>query len=253
METLRDLVAAFRFLTRIPLPGISHSQGSLSRAAKFFPLVGLVIALGAVGLRRALIGHLAPAIVAVLILCYLVLITGGFHEDGLADTADGFGGAWKKEKILEIMRDSRIGSFGALAIALSILARYTLLSSLRPDRFSTYIIAAHVLCRWTTLPLSFFMSPARAEGQGAGVAQRISILSLVFGTVIALVICVICYFLTHQAFWLPWIAAWVAAIAVTLLTALYYRSQIGGVTGGCFGATNQLTEIVIYLCGVWIS
>lgn len=248
MSILRDLLFAFQFLTRIPVPGNIHSQGSLSRAAKFFPLVGLVIALGAIGLRRILSGHLAPAIVAVLILSYLVLITGGFHEDGLADAADGFGGGWKKEKILEIMRDSRIGSFGALAIALSLLARYTLLSTLRPEKFSTYVIVAHVLCRWTTLPLSFFMPPARAEGQGAGVAQRTSTLSLVFGTVIALAICVICFFLMHQSLWLPW----AAALLVTLLSAWYYRSQIGGVTGDCFGATNQLTEIAIYLCGVWI-
>lgn len=245
MRTLRDLVFAFQFLTRIPFPGNIHSQGSLAHSAKFFPLVGLVIASGAVGLRRVVSGHLAPAIIAVLILFYLVVITGGFHEDGLADAADGFGGGWKKEKILEIMRDSRIGSFGALAIALSLLARYTLLSNLRPDRFSTYVIAAHVLCRWTTLPLSFFMPPARAEGQGAGVAQRTSAVSLMIGTLIALVIC---YFLMHRSLWLPW----TAAIAVTLLTALYYRSQIGGVTGDCFGATNQLTEIAMYLCAAWV-
>src|SRR5947208_11166798 len=125
MRVLRDLVLAFQFLTRIPFPGNAHAKGSLSRSAKFFPVVGMVIALGAAGLHRVFSGHLAPAIVAVLVLAYLVLITGGFHEDGLADAADGFGGGWKKEKILEIMRDSRIGSFGALAITLSLLARYS--------------------------------------------------------------------------------------------------------------------------------
>jgi adenosylcobinamide-GDP ribazoletransferase len=245
VKVLRDLLLAFQFLTRIPLPGKFHAQGALSNAANFFPIVGLVVALGAIGLRRVLNGHLAPPIVAVLVLSYLVLITGGFHEDGLADTADGFGGGWSKEKILEIMRDSRIGSFGALAIGLSLLARYSLLSSLRFDKFSTYLIVAHVLCRWTTLPLSFFMSPARSEGQGAGVAQRTSALSLTLGTVIALVIC---YPVMHLALWIPLITT----LAVTLLTALYYQSQIGGVTGDCFGATNQLTEIAIYLCGVWV-
>jgi adenosylcobinamide-GDP ribazoletransferase len=245
VKVLRDLLLAFQFLTRIPVPGKLHAQGALSNAAKFFPIVGLVVALGAIGLRRVLNGHLAPPVIAMLVLSYLVLITGGFHEDGLADTADGFGGGWSKEKILEIMRDSRIGSFGALAIGLSLLARYSLLSSLRFDKFSTYLIVAHVLCRWTTLPLSFFMRPARSEGQGAGVAQRTSALSLALGTVIALVIC---YPVMHLALWIPLIAT----LAVTLLTALYYQSQIGGVTGDCFGATNQLTEIAIYLCGVWV-
>ncbi len=245
MKVLQDLVLAFRFLTRIPLPGGSHAPDELSRAAKFFPIVGFVIALGALGLHRLLNGHLASPVVAALVLSYLVLITGGFHEDGLADTADGFGGGWNKEKILEIMRDSRIGSFGALAVGLSLLTRFSLLSNLRFDRFPTYLIAAHVLCRWTTLPLSFLLRPARAEGQGAGVTLKTSALSLILGTLIALIIC---YPLMHLALWIPF----TAALAVTLLTALYYRSQIGGVTGDCFGATNQLTEIAIYLCGVWL-
>lgn len=245
MRGLRDLALAFQFLTRIPLPGKHHGHGGLSGAIKFFPVVGLVIAMGAIGLRRIFSNHLPPLVVAALVLVYLVVITGAFHEDGLADSADGFGGGWTKEKILEIMRDSRIGSFGALAIGLSLLARYSLLSSLPTARFSSYMIAAHVLCRWTTLPLSFFMQPARAEGQGAG-AMRTSALSLAIGSVIALVIC---YFWMHFAFWLP---LTVAAI-MTLLTALYYQQQIGGITGDCFGATNQLTEIAIYICGVWTA
>jgi adenosylcobinamide-GDP ribazoletransferase len=245
MRVLRDLLLAFQFLTRIPLPGKSHAQGVLSNAAKFFPIVGFVVALGAIGLRRILSGHLPPPVVVVLVLSYLVLITGAFHEDGLADAADGFGGGWSKEKILQIMRDSRIGSFGALAIGLSLLARYSVLSSLRFDKFSTYIIVAHVLCRWTTLPLSFLMPPARTEGQGGGVALRTSVLSLTLGTLITLVIC---YPLMHLALWIPF----AAALAVTVLTALYYQSQIGGVTGDCLGATNQLTEIAVYLCGIWV-
>ncbi|HEV3040434.1 MAG TPA: adenosylcobinamide-GDP ribazoletransferase [Candidatus Angelobacter sp.] len=246
MRVLHGFVTAFRFLTRIPIPGKSHAHASLSGATMFFPIVGLAIALGAIGLRRVLLSHFPASIVAALVLSYLVLITGGFHEDGLADSADGFGGGWTKERILEIMRDSRIGSFGALAIGLSLLIRYSLLSSLRADRFSAYIIVAHVLCRWTTLPLSFFMRPARAEGQGTGIAQKISGLSLIFGTLIALAVG---YFVMHLALWVPLITAMI----VTLLSALYYQSQIGGITGDCFGATNQLTEIAIYLCGVWAA
>lgn len=245
MRVVHDLILAFQFLTRIPVPGKHHGQGGLSGAVKFFPVVGLVIALGAIGLRRTLINHLPPLVVAVLVLAYLVVITGGFHEDGLADSADGFGGGWTKEKILEIMRDSRIGSFGALAIGLSLLARYSLLSSLSTAKFSSYIVVALVLSRWTTLPLSYFMQPARTQGQGAGVMQT-SILSLILGTIIAVVIC---YFSMHLAFWLPA----VAAAIVTALSAAYYQKQIGGITGDCFGATNQLSEIAIYICGVWAA
>ena len=89
------------------------------------------------------------------------------------------------------------------------------------------------------------LRPARAQGQGAGVAQRTSAWSLIFGTLIALTIC---YFVMHLAFWVPL----AAAVVVTLLTALYYQSQIGGITGDCLGATNQITEMVVYLTGIMI-
>jgi adenosylcobinamide-GDP ribazoletransferase len=240
----RDMLVALRFMTRLPFPAASHTSGSLSRAAGFFPLIGLLVAAGALGLNKILSGHVDRELVALVILVYLVVITGGLHEDGLADAADGFGGGWTKEQILAIMRDSRIGSYGAIAITLSLLARYLLLSHLPTHSFSAYLIASHVLCRWTTLPLSFFLHPARAEdGQGAQVAQRISMAALVFGTLFTLFVC---YWALRNSSWIP--AA--ATVGVTLLSGLYYRSQIGGVTGDCYGATNQLTEIAVYFCGV---
>ncbi|HZR27516.1 MAG TPA: adenosylcobinamide-GDP ribazoletransferase [Terriglobales bacterium] len=238
------MIVALRFMTRLPFPAVSHTSGSLSRAAAFFPVVGLLVAAGAVGLNKILSGHMDRDLVALVILIYLVVITGGLHEDGLADAADGFGAGWNKEQILAIMRDSRIGSYGAIALTLSLLARYVLLSKLPARNFSAYLIAGHVLCRWTTLPLSFFLRPAREEnGQGAQVAQRISAVALAFGTFFTLAIC---YWALHKSGWIP-VAA---TLGVTLLSGLYYRSQIGGVTGDCYGATNQLTEIVVYFCGV---
>jgi adenosylcobinamide-GDP ribazoletransferase len=230
-------------MTRLPLPSALSEPEQLSRAAKFFPIVGLVIGLGAVALNRLLSGHVSRSVMAITVLIYLVLITGGFHEDGLADAADGFGGGWTKDKILLIMHDSRIGSFGAIALILSLLARYVLLSELAVARFSSYVIVAHVLCRWTTLPLGMLLRPAHRDGQAAQLAQRTSVLSLLFATGVTLAVC---YLLLRKQMWLPA----VVAVAVTLLTAAYYRSQIGGVTGDCFGATNQLTEIAIYFCGL---
>lgn len=246
MKGLRDLLSAFQFMTRLPLPSVSTQPAPLSRAAKFFPIVGLAIGLGAAGLHRMLSGHVSRPILAVTVLLYLVLITGGLHEDGLADAADGFGGGWTKDKILLIMRDSHIGVYGVIAVTLSLLARYVLLGELAAVRFSSYVIAAHVLCRWTTLPLGVFLPPARQEGQGAQLAQRTSIPSLILATVITLAIC---YWLLRTQMWPPV----VVTVILTLLTAAYYRSQIGGVTGDCFGATNQLTEIAVYFCGILAS
>jgi adenosylcobinamide-GDP ribazoletransferase len=247
MRFVNDMLVALRYMTRLPAPAVVYAPDSLARAAKFFPAVGLVVAAGAVGLNKILSSHVDRAIVVLLVLVYLVLVTGGLHEDGLADAADGFGAGWSRERILEIMHDSRIGSYGAIALTLSLLGRYVLLGHLPPLKFSSYVIAAHVLCRWTTLPLGFFLAPATEhEGQGAQVARRVSMGSLIFGTLFTFGVC---YWRLRNASWIPVSAA----TAVTLASGLYYKSQIGGVTGDCFGATNQLSEIAVYLCGVLVA
>ena len=242
---VEELLVAFQFLTRLPVSRISHQSDSLSRSTKFFPLIGLVIGLGASVLQHLLAPHLNRALVALLILIYLVLITGGLHEDGLADTVDAFGGGWNREQILTILRDSRIGTFGALALVLSLLARFLLLSILPVNRFTAFVVSAHVLCRWTTLPLGCFLRPAREnDGQGARVAQKISPVSFLLGTMLSFAIV---FYLMRSEFWIPVLVAFVIAA----LSGLYYFRRIGGITGDCFGATNQITEIAVYFCGVW--
>jgi adenosylcobinamide-GDP ribazoletransferase len=245
MKWIDDFLVAAQFLTRFPVPRVRFDPDSLSRAAKFFPVVGLIIGLGASVLQRIAAPHLSHPLVALLVLTFLVLITSGLHEDGLADTADGFGGGWNREQVLTILRDSRIGSFGALALVLSVLARFLLLSSLPVNRFTAFIVSAHVLCRWTTLPLSYFLPPAReSDGQGARIAQKISPASLLIGTLLSFAI--VFYFMRTE-FWIPALVA----LVITALSGLYYSRRIGGVTGDCFGATNQLAEIAVYFCGVW--
>jgi adenosylcobinamide-GDP ribazoletransferase len=242
---VEELLIAFQFLTRLPILPIPYQPDSLSSAAKFFPVVGLVIGIGASVLQRILTPHLNRALVALLILTFLVLTTGGLHEDGLADTVDACGGGWNREQVLTILRDSRIGSFGALALVLSVLARVLLLSLLPVTRFTALVVSAQVLCRWTALPLSYFLPSARAsDGQGARIAQKISATSLLIGTLLSFAIVL---YLMRREFWIPVLAA----LAITALSGLYYFRRIGGVTGDCFGATNQLTEIAVYFCGVW--
>jgi len=242
---MEELLVAFQFLTRLPISRIPYQPDSLSRSAKFFPVVGLAIGFGASVLQRILTPHLNRTLVALLVLTFLVLITGGLHEDALADTMDAFGGGWNREQVLTILRDSRIGSFGALAIVLSMLARFLLLSILPVNRFTALVVSAHVLCRWTTLPLSYFLRPAREnDGQGARIAQKVSPTSLITGALLSFAIVL---YLMRTEFWIPVLVA----IVITALSGLYYFRRIGGVTGDCFGATNQLTEIAVYFCGVW--
>ena len=240
-----EMVVAFQFLTRIPMPAIPFEADSLSRATKFFPLVGLVVGSGAVLLQRMLTFHIKGPLAALIVLLYLVLITGCLHEDGLADTADGLGGGQTRDQMLAILKDSRIGSYGATALVLSLLARYLLLASLPLEHFAAYVISSHVLCRWSSLPLSYFLTPAREQdGQGARIAKLTSLASLIFGSVFSFAVVV---------FALRWsaLAPALAAILTVVFSGWLYARKIGGVTGDCFGATNQLTEIAVYFCGVW--
>ena len=236
---------AVAFLTRLPVPQKMQCEpDALSNAAVFFPLVGLLVSAGAIILNHVFSRFVPRDVVLVVVLVFLVAITGGFHEDALADAADGFGGGWGKDQILSIMRDSRVGSFGALAIALALLARFVFLSSIPPGRFDHYLVAGQVACRWTALPLAFFLPPAREQsGQGGRVARKITSFTLVAGTLLTAGIVGIA--LGVAAFWVM-----LAAVVITGATGAYYRQRLGGITGDCLGATNQIAEVAIYFTGV---
>lgn len=245
MKALQDLAAAFQFMTRLPLARLVYRPDALSRAARYFPLVGLAVGILSTAIYFALTPHLPAIVVALAIVVASTLVTGGLHEDGLADAADAFGGGWNREQILGIMRDSRIGSYGALAIVCSVGARVLLLAHLPAASFAPYAISAEVLSRWIVLPLSAALPAARSqESQGARIAGRISAVSLAVGTFLALGIA---GYLLQFSLWEPL----VAALAVGLVSGLYYMRRIGGLTGDCLGATVQITQIAVCLCGVW--
>jgi adenosylcobinamide-GDP ribazoletransferase len=241
----RLFLVSVQFLTRLPLGRRGDlPPDALGRAAVFFPLVGLGLGAGGAALNHLLSPHSSRSVVTVFVLIYLVAVTGGLHEDALADAADGFGGGWKKEQILAIMRDSRIGSFGAVAVALGLLARFACLGSLSLRDFDRFFVAGQVLNRWTALPLGFFLHSARDEGgQGALIARRITRGGLGIGTALAVVI--VAFVLGVKAEW-----AIFAAVSVTAMTGFYYKRRLGGVTGDCMGATNQITEVAVYFAGV---
>jgi adenosylcobinamide-GDP ribazoletransferase len=244
MRILRDILGAFQFLTSIPLPSL-RSAPELSRSAAWFPFVGLAMGAAAVLIHRVLTPHLGRWVCAFIVVVFLTLITGGLHEDGLADVADAFGGGWNREQILIILRDSRIGSYGAIALIFSLIGRWLLIAVLPAHRFTGILISAQVLSRWTALPLGRFLKSARGgQGQGARIAEQLGLGTLVVGTLFAFGVTVLFF---RWGFWKPA----VAAIVIALVSGAFYKRRIGGVTGDCFGATTQLTEIAIYLCGAW--
>jgi adenosylcobinamide-GDP ribazoletransferase len=245
-QLARRFLTAIGFLTRIPVPwGMQAGPEALGSSAVFFPLVGLFIGAGAVVLNHLCSRRLPHDVVVIIILGFFVVITGGLHEDALADAADGFGGGWEKHQVLEIMRDSRIGSFGALAIALGLLARFVFMANLPVGRFDGYLVAGQVTSRWTALPLAFFLPPARnpGDGQGSLVAQNVTALSLVIGTLFT--VGVAGAVLSIEGLWVL-----AAVFGTTAVSGVYYHHRIRGVTGDCLGATNQITEVAVYFTGL---
>ena len=239
-----QIATAFQFLTRVPLPTSAWSPDGLSRSAKFFPLVGLAIGTAAATLHLWLSPHFPVGIDSMLIVLFTVLVTGGLHEDGLADVADAFGGGRDRDQILSILKDSRIGGYGALALIFSIASRVLLLAVIPGNWFARYVVSAQILCRWTMLPLAFMLPAARKQGQGARLAKQISLVSMTLGTLFAFGIAG--FLLRMNA-----VGPIVVVLLLTVLSGLYYRSRIRGITGDCFGATIQLAEIAVYVCGVW--
>jgi adenosylcobinamide-GDP ribazoletransferase len=242
-EIFYELLLAFQFMTRIPISGLPYRSGALAGAAKFFPVVGLAIGLMAAAIHHLLAAHLERQLLAMVLLVFLILITGGLHEDGLADSADAFGGGRSKEQILSIMRDSRIGSYGAIAVTVSLLARFILLSNIASVRLPGVLIAASVLCRWTSLPLGFLLPYAQKDnGLGGHVAGRLRLSSVAWATLFA--VGGVAAGLGRDS-----LGPWLTTILLTAVSALYFKMRIGGITGDCFGAANQITEIAIYFYG----
>jgi adenosylcobinamide-GDP ribazoletransferase len=231
--------AAFGFLTRLPVGRLAGADAAdLPRAAAWFPVVGLAVGGISAGLRLAAGTVLAPDPSTVIALAGAVLVTGGLHEDGLADTADAVGAHVDRARRLEILRDPRIGTFGGLALGLSLLFAYAALVSLSEAHFVRAVVVAHVLARCSPLWQARLVPPARPDGLGA--LMRASIPALVIASAIGVAVAV------GIGLPVPGAVALGAALLSTGAIALLARRKIGGTTGDTFGAGAKLVEIVAY-------
>jgi adenosylcobinamide-GDP ribazoletransferase len=238
-----DCVIAAAFLTRLPVwRWVEVPSGDLHRAMRAFPLVGLLVgAIGAAAYRVATaLGVPVPA-AALLAVLATVLATGALHEDGLADTADGFGGGRDREAKLAIMRDSRTGAFGALALIFSIGLRAAALAAIaRPNAVAEALIAAHAGSRALLPALMNATATARSDGLGA-TAGRPDESTVLWALALGLIVTVVALGFASGI-----IAAVVTALAVAGLGRLAWR-QIGGYTGDVLGAAQQVGEITMLL------
>lgn len=242
-----DTARSVAFLSRVPVPQrhFTAYDGRLSRAVRAFPLAGVLIVLPAAALAAVLSAvHAPPLLLAFATLTVQVLITGALHEDGLSDSADGIGGGRDRDSALSIMKDSRVGSYGVVALVLSFglrsAALAALAATLTPSGLGMAVLAVAAASRtamvwhWSLLP------PARRDGVAASVGEpesRATIVALASGTLLAALL-----ILPHGTL-LSALLCLAAIVAVVLVFNRIAMRKIGGHTGDTIGATQQLAEM----------
>ena len=256
---MRHFLLALQFFTRVPVMGqlaawIGFDQAMLNAASGHFPGVGWIV--GAAGAATlAVAAWLLPTtplgalVAAALATAATVWLTGGFHEDGLADTADGLGGSVTRERALEIMKDSRLGSYGTMALTLALLLKITLVALLAapaPGAAALALLAAHVLSRLAPLvvmrALPYVSASAQAKSKPlAEVVTRASLLAGCAWSAPALVLFAVVGGALHATFGIALCAG------ATALMARWLRRRLGGFTGDTLGAVQQVGEIALYL------
>lgn len=257
LAPVRGARAAFIFMTRIPLGGFPYSAHDFRWASAHFPLVGVVVGgLGALPLLLA--PHVGSLLAAVLAVSLTVWCTGAFHEDGLADTADALGGAHSRKKIHDILKDSRIGTYGGTALILSLLIRCVALGELvsRTSPESRALVPAlftliHVLARTGPVGLMVSLDYVAGEGaKGSSVAMggRPQFLVALLWASAAIAI------MTAGGFRLDVLAALLGVtVTVSAILGAWFKSRAGGFTGDFLGATEQGIEISLLLTALLLQ
>lgn len=241
------VLAAVAFLTRIPVRRPFGAE-DVGRATPLFPLVGAGI--GALLYAVSLIAapRLGPLLTAGLLVALSAWITRAFHLDGLGDFVDGLGGGRSREDALRIMRDSRIGAFGTVALVLLILIKIVAIEAIldREAALPTLILGS-TLARWTSAPMSRWLPYARPEsGLGSALTDHVGRLEIAGATFCALAL----------VLWLAprlGTALWAAAIATSVVTGAIATRRLGGVTGDVLGANVELSEAAVYIVAVGMT
>lgn len=262
-------MVAVQFLTRLPIPALPGYQAQwLSSSARYFPLVGVLV-----GLVNVVVWWLAarvlPTPVSIgVMLAVSLLVTGAFHEDGFADTCDGFGGGFTRERVLDIMKDSRIGAYGAIGIVMMLGLKWSTLTAMPALALPLMVVSAHMVSRWCATALLWRLPYVRVEADakakpfahGQGAADWLLSGAIGVVAVCAVAACAVAALdgplPAHHALVagaLPIRACGVAVLTaalITLLAGVYIRQRLGGYTGDCLGAVQQLSELGFLMTGV---
>lgn len=246
------LLTAVMFFTRIPIPfKIPYSDEIMNKSQRYFPIIGFIV--GGIGALSFYVFQLIFSIdiAIVLSMCSTVLLTGAFHEDGFTDVCDSFGGGYGKEKIMTIMKDSRIGAYGVIGIILLLLLKFLVLKEVAD--ISVYflivtLINGHVTSRFHASTMIYTHQYVRDTDQSKSkplANKRLPYQSLLF----TLIITLLPYLLFgHWIFLLAFFISYVGK----LYLAYYFKKHIGGYTGDCLGTIQQVCEVLFYLSTILI-
>jgi len=238
---MTSFLFALQFLTLIPVRIKNINPQKVSLSLVYFPIVGLLLGLVLAGVYYLLqIFGLAPLSTDIILVVLLIILTGGLHLDGLADTADAFCSGKDKEGMLKIMRDSHAGVMGVLGLTSVILLKIAFLYSISATTKLTALLLMCLLSRWSQVSAMFFFPYARTEGKARIFMQQINFRIFIFSTFIALV--------CSLAVWeLKGLMLMLTVGLVTYLMARFINSRIQGLTGDTLGAIGELTELFILL------
>lgn len=253
-KELRYFLLALGFFTRIPTPHYDDFQeDELNHTAKYFPLIGVLVGLiGAISFVLA--QWVFPQPIAVLVsMVTTIYLTGAFHEDGLADSADGIGGGWGREQILTIMQDSRIGTYGAAALLGILLIKFETLSYLPMIFVPLLLIAGHALSRLCAVWMMAMMTYAKPSGKAKPLATKITMPHLLIANLFGLLPWVgllVLMLISHHPIQLM-IKFVIMTLLPVFLVWVWWRAKllknIQGYTGDTLGATQQITELAFYM------
>lgn len=244
---LRLFFIALQFFTRLPIPRwVGFHPDWLQRCTRYFPLVGWIVAwISALAYVAA--AQFWPHAVAVLLSTIAgIWLTGAFHEDGFADVCDGLGGGTTRERALEIMRDSRVGAYGAIGIALLLALKLVALNALLPLQVLAALGIAHPLSRWLATCLIWRMDYVREEGKAKPLAQHMQGGEFLLATMFAALPVIGTLYLGLMS-WQRVAAGVALAVVAAAWLARRFSRRLGGYTGDCLGAVQQLSETAFYL------
>lgn len=252
LNELRLFLTAVQFFTRLPVPAwVGHSAHQLEQSSRYLPLVGVLVGACSAAVLWFSSLLLPLSLATALSIAASILVTGAFHEDGLSDYADGMGGGHSREKILMIMKDSRVGAYGVIALILVLLLKYQALQALGNTQglwlLSAALVGAHSFSRLLAASLMLTQHYVRNDDSARArpAAQQMSLTSFAIATLTG----------SASLFFLALAGVSIIAIAAATTTALLARAwlalrmkqRLGGYTGDCLGAVQQLSEVAFYL------